>query len=170
MLAVRCGTLIDGTGGPPLRNAVVGIEGDRIASVQQDGAIPAGAHVISAQELTVLPGLIDAHDHLGIDMGDEHAQTLEPDPWTTLKAVHNARRCLAAGITTLRDLGEKNHLDVLWRRATREGLMIGPRLLISGQFVTVTGGHAWFAGLEVDGPESIKRAIRAQGKQQVDLL
>jgi len=170
MLVVRCGTLIDGTGGPPLPNAVVCIEGDRITSVAQGGPIPPGAQVVNAQELTVLPGLIDAHDHLGIDMGDEHAQTLEPDPWTTIKAVHNARRCLAAGITTLRDLGEKNHLDVQWRRATREGLMVGPRLLISGQFVTVTGGHAWFAGLEVDGDESIKRAIRAQGKQQVDLI
>jgi imidazolonepropionase-like amidohydrolase len=170
MVVVRCGRLIDGTGRGPVVNATVGIENGHITWIREDGGVPAGETAIDAREYTVIPGLIDAHDHLGFDMGDEHAQYLEPDAWTTIKATATARRCLASGITTLRDVGEKHHLDVLWREALHQGLMVGPRLLISGKFITITGGHGWYAGTEVDSVEDVRRAVRTEAKEGVDLI
>lgn len=170
MFVVRCGLLIDGTGQSPIANATVGIENGRIAWVREGGSVPPDVAVIDACNYTVLPGLVDAHDHLGIDPGDEHAQAIEPDAWTTIKATCNARQALASGITTIRDVGEKNHLDVIWREALNQGKMIGPRLLIAGKVITITGGHAWYLGTEVDSVENIKRAIRNEAKEGVDLI
>jgi imidazolonepropionase-like amidohydrolase len=170
MVVVRCGALIDGTGRAPIANATVGIENGRIAWVREDGSVPSGETPIDAREYPVLPGVIDAQAHLGVDTGDERAQSLEPDAWTTIKATYNARCCLASGITTLRDVGEKNHLDLLWRDALEQGMMTGPRILVSGKFITITGGHAWYFGTEVDSVDDIKRAVRNEAKEGVDLI
>ena len=167
---MRCGTLVDGTGAPPQHDMDIVIDGSRIASIRHQSDFPPSGTVVDGRDYTVIPGLIDAHDHLGFDMGDEHAQTLESDVWTSIKATHNARRCLQSGITTLRDVGEKHHLDIFWRDALSRGLMVGPRLLIAGQFLTITGGHAWYAGVEVDDVADVKRAVRSEAKHGVDLI
>lgn len=69
-LAVRAGRLIDGTGGAPVRDAVILIEGDRITAVGPGLAIPPGAEVIDLSRSTVLPGLIDVHTHITSQSGD----------------------------------------------------------------------------------------------------
>ena len=131
---------------------------------------PAGADVVDWRDYAVIPGLVDCHDHLGLETGDEHAQALEHDFTNVLRGVYNARRLLASGITTLRSVGEKNYMDVYWRDAINAGWMQGPRLVICGRFIVRTGGHAWYLGREADGPEQIRTAVREQIKQGVDAI
>lgn len=75
--AIHCGTLIDGNGGDPLRNAVIVIEDGAITAINADGSIPAGAEVMDATGATVLPGLIDCHVHLGGDPTDSTGNYFE---------------------------------------------------------------------------------------------
>lgn len=170
-LYLRAAHLFDGNGGT-LSDAAVLVEGDRIAAVGRasDIAQPDGAPSVDLDESTLLPGLIDCHDHLGIDLGDEEAQSHESAAWHTIRAVRNARRCLEAGITTMRDLGEKGHVDLEWRRAVAAGQMDGPQLLVAGEFITRTGGHGWYFGRQADGPDEVRRAVREQLRAGTDLV
>jgi imidazolonepropionase-like amidohydrolase len=145
------------------------VQDDRITAIEPRAgrALP---NCFDLSSCTVIPGLIDCHDHLGVDIGDEVAQSKEPLGYTAIKGVKNARDMLRAGITTLRSVGEQYHLDVSWRRAVQEGLMDGPDLLICGEFIARTGGHGWFFGNEVDGVESIRKSVRRQIKAQVDWI
>ncbi len=117
-----------------------------------------------------MPGFVDCHDHLGIDMGDDSAQAKEPLAYTVVKGVNNAKQILHKGITTLRDAAERDHIDVTWRQAINEGIMEGPNLLICGKFITRTGGHAWVFGNEADGVEGVRRSVREQIKVRVDWI
>src|SRR5690606_36362483 len=87
-----------------------------------------------------------------------------------LRSVRNAKRILHAGITTVRDVGARNYIDVDLRDSIARGELEGPRLVVSGQFITRTGGHAWYFGDEVDGPDEVRRAVRKQAKHRVDLI
>jgi imidazolonepropionase-like amidohydrolase len=90
--------------------------------------------------------------------------------WISLVGSANARKILGAGITTLRDVGEKDFIDVYWKKAITEGLIKGPNMLISGQPVIKTGGHGWYLGREADGKDEIIKAVREQVKQGVDFV
>lgn len=172
MKYIICGKLIDGTGAAPAADQVVVVDGERIVRVLDRSAFqPAPSdEVIDLSAYTVIPGMIDCHEHLILDMGDEAAQCNQPDAWLTITAVENARKILHAGITTMRDVGEKNFIDVEMKRAINTGLIPGPRLLISGQPIIRTGGHAHFLGRETDGVSDMRRAVREQLKQGVDLI
>lgn len=126
--------------------------------------------IIDWSDYTILPGFIDCHDHLSIDMGDEEAQSKETITTHVIRSLRNAEAVLQAGITTLRDVGARGYIDVEIRDAIARGEVIGPRLFVSGQFITRTGGHAWYFGDEADGTEAIRRAVRKQIKNGVDLI
>ena len=166
---IRCGVLLDGTGGAPLPRAVVEVRDGRIAAVHREPP-PSMPSVVDWGAFTVLPGLIDAHDHLTLDLGDEELQSREPDVWTALKGAGTAARIVSSGITTLRDCGARRHLDLQLRTAITSGLIRGPRLLVCGVPLTITGGPCWFLGGEVDGPAEIRRLIRQQVKAGVDWI
>jgi imidazolonepropionase-like amidohydrolase len=168
-MLVKCGTLLDGTGREPRRGAVVRVQDGRIVAVE--GERPdAGEPVVDWSGYTVLPGLIDAHDHLTLDLGDEEAQSRMPDTRTVLQGAGTAARILASGITTLRDCGARSGLDVQLKQAIESGVIRGPRVLVSGVPVTVTGGTAWFLGGEADSPGEIRRLIRQQVKAGADWI
>ncbi len=172
MIALNCGRIIDGTGSAPIINAVVLIKDGSIAKLgkRDNIAVDGTIQTINLESYTVLPGLIDSHDHLGTDLGDEEAQSREADVYTALRGVKNAREILRKGITTLRDMGEKNFIDIHLKRAIEEGIISGPRLLVSGRFITRTGGHVWFEGREADGPYEVRKAVREQVKVGADLI
>lgn len=115
---LRFGRLVDGRGGV-IRDAVVVVEGERVSKVGAgDAAVPVGARVIDLRRYTGLPGLIDAHTHMTFYWDG----TPGTHPWTQLStlgspvavflAQENARKCLEAGVTTVRDLGSWDYNDI----------------------------------------------------------
>jgi len=148
---------------------VVEVRDGRIAAVHREP--PPSVHAdVDWHAFTVLPGLIDAHDHLTLDLGDEELQSREPEVWTALKGAGTAASIVSAGITTLRDCGARRQIDLQLRTAITSGLIRGPRVLVSGVPLTITGGACWFLGGEVDGPVEIRRLIRQQAKAGVDWI
>jgi imidazolonepropionase-like amidohydrolase len=85
-----------------------------------------------------------------------------------LRCAANARRTLENGITTIRDCGCTKHVDFALRRAVAQGLVKSPRLVLSGEFICMTGGHGWNVGREADGPDGVRRAARDQLKAGAD--
>jgi imidazolonepropionase-like amidohydrolase len=160
------GQVITGTDDPPIAIGRVLVDGEVIVAVgpPESVSVPEGAVVIDCTGRTVLPGLIDCHEHLlgrtrfgeGVDALDD------PDGTWALVFAHFARDCLARGITTVRVPGTHNAIDLAARRAFDEGFLEAPRLVCAGEAITMTGGHGAGAGVEVDGPDECLRATRRQ--------
>src|SRR5205807_2207549 len=105
---------------------------------------PAGAQTIDLGDTTLLPGLIDAHVHLFLHPGAEDLQTIEESvPQRTILATLAARADLMAGFTAERDMGTEGagSADSAVRNAINQGLIPGPRLLVSGNAIDILGGH-----------------------------
>ena len=120
------------------------VQGERILAVGTSVQHPQGARIIDLGDATLLPGLIDAHVHLFLHPGAEDLQTFEESvPWRTLLAAHAAKADLLAGFTTERDMGTEGagSADTAVRDAINAGFIPGPRLRISGNAITILGGH-----------------------------
>ena len=123
------------------------------------------AEGIDGSGKTVSPGLIDCHVHLcfdgSADFAGEGAELNEAR--AVVKAVRNLRRHLEHGVTTVRDLGGPSAYACEVARAVDEGMVEGPRVLASGQAITITGGHGrGLFALEADGPDGVRAAVRSQ--------
>src|SRR5690349_25050766 len=141
MKVLKGGTLIDGTGAAPQAGATVVIRGDKIEAVttRAAGEWPQDAEIIDVSGMTVLPGLIDCHDHLamhGYDLARRWGID-EPQSTRTLRTAKVLHDTLAAGYTAVRDAGG---LDTGFKRAIDEGLIAGPRLVVSLCIVSPIGG------------------------------
>jgi|SRR6056297_792465 len=119
--------------------------------------------------VTALPGLIDAHVHLAIPAPGPAAQDL-PEGLLMLHMLRHAERHRRAGVTTLRDLGARNGVDLQWRSALREGLADGPRIRVSGRPIVAIGGHCAWMGHQVSGPDAAREAARREIAAGVDTL
>ena len=142
MKILRAGTLIDGTGAPPVRDAAVVIHNGRIEAVTTGGGSaspPADIEVIDVSRFTVLPGLVDCHDHLAFH-GYELVRRWgldEPQSTHHIRTARVASQILASGYTAVRDAGG---LDAGFRLAIHEGLITGPRLVLSLGIISPIGG------------------------------
>src|SRR5881396_1374463 len=172
-LAIRNILVIDGTGAR-LERATVVVDGDRIAAVGPDSRvkIPRGSRVIEGQGRALLPGLIDCHVHYCLDADPDAIRTLEQDDptVTAVKAVTHARATLEAGITTVRDVGSRDHISISVARAIKAGTIPGPRTLNAGLAICMPGGHAWFIGRQADGPAEVVKAVREQIRAGADVI
>jgi imidazolonepropionase-like amidohydrolase len=120
------------------------VDGERISAVGTVVEHPQGAEVIDLGDATLLPGMIDAHVHLFLHPGAEDLQTVEESvPWRTILAEQAAKADLMAGFTAERDMGTEGagSADTAVRNAINEGLILGPRLRISGNAIDILGGH-----------------------------
>jgi imidazolonepropionase-like amidohydrolase len=120
------------------------VEGERIVAVGSTVSHPAGAQVLDLGDSTLLPGLIDAHVHLFLHPGAEDLQTVEESvPQRTILAMLAAKDDLMAGFTAERDMGTEGagSADSAVRDAINKGLILGPRLRISGNAIDILGGH-----------------------------
>jgi len=108
------------------------------------------------------PGLIDMHVHLVWDGSDDPAATLRTESTVerTVRAADNARRTLRGGVTTVRDLGSPADIAVTVGQAVQAGRLAGPRIVASGRTIIITAGHDPFWGIESDGPEACRQAVR----------
>jgi imidazolonepropionase-like amidohydrolase len=189
LTAIRAGTLIDGTGAAPVRNAVILIQGGRITAVGADVRVPAGATLIDLSAYTVLPGFIDAHVHLAfrtIGDGDwQHAGLTDlPGQLALLGAAH-AQQTLEAGFTTVRVVGTGHFNDIALRNAISSGWIPGPRILGAGTSFGITGGHcddlegynpgvfgreSGIADGAADGVDRAREAVRYAVKYGADVI
>lgn len=182
-------TLIDGTGRDPQPSMAVVVENDRIARVASTDALtpPRDAETIECTDLTLMPGLTDAHVHLGI-VTTGTALMFQPPAIHALRIAKIIEETLDAGYTTVRDAAG---IDGAWAHAVRSGLVRGPRILPSGAAISQTGGHGdhrprfgdehlmqnipgLFAFAEIcDGADQVRRVARDQfrkGATQLKLL
>jgi len=167
--ALRFGNLVDGQG-HVIKDAVVIVDGEKIVRV--GGEIPKNATVVDLRKYTAIPGLIDAHTHMTF-YWDRKPGTR---PWSQLGTLHdavtvylaqeNARKTLETGVTTVRDLGSWNYLDVAMRDLINRGAMTGPRMFVAGFGLHVTGS-ATKQGRQLDTAEAsgvaeVQRVAREQ--------
>jgi imidazolonepropionase-like amidohydrolase len=186
-IAVRAGWLIDGKSDRAIENALIVIEGDKIVSVTQGGAAPAGVEVIDLSKATVLPGFIDAHTHVLLN-GDITAEDYDKQllkwsiPYRAILAARNAQIALSHGFTTLRDLETEGamYADVDVKNAIANGEIEGPRMQTATRAMTPTGmypllGYSWELDVPkgvqyVDGVDECRKAVREQVMNGADLI
>jgi imidazolonepropionase-like amidohydrolase len=179
---VRAGTLIDGTGSDPVRNATIVIEGNSIVAVNSNGDIPRDADVIDAAGMTVMPGMIDCHVHLTSNAQSLQQRLLTPYSLSVAEAFANARLSLEHGFTTLRDAGGTPRGV---KMAIERGMFPGPRLRIATSALSQTGGHGdstMFNGANLrvstselpngvcDGIDGVRRATREMLRAGADQI
>jgi imidazolonepropionase-like amidohydrolase len=133
---------LDVTSGKIQTPATIVVEGRIIKSVGA-AETPSGAQVIDLGDVTLLPGLIDAHTHLTLDFEGDWANrpVTELPADSALRGARNAVRTLEAGFTTVRDVGAPGFADISLARAIDAGLISGPRVIPSGHAISITGGH-----------------------------
>jgi imidazolonepropionase-like amidohydrolase len=143
-IVLHAAHLLEVDAGRPATPGEVLIEGDRIKAVGTSVVHPAGAELIDLGSATLLPGLIDAHVHLFLHPGAEDLQTVEESvPKRTILAMLAAHDDLMAGFTAERDMGTEGagSADTAVRDAIDRGLIVGPRMRVSGNAIDILGGH-----------------------------
>jgi imidazolonepropionase-like amidohydrolase len=157
MFMVRGTSLFDGT--RTVMSPTVTIDGGKIVAVGQDRP-PPGAAVVELGDATLLPGLVDCHQHLCFETLSDDVAGADPNALVD-QARRSARRALAAGVTTVRDLGDTSYVTLPLRH--EHDL---PTLLCAGPPITVPTGHCWYLGGEVD-PSGGESALRAAVRERV---
>lgn len=165
-VAYRAARVIDGVSDGALEDAAVVVEDGRISSVGSAAEVPTDMEVVELGDITLLPGLIDAHVHLVWSASADPQAVVESESrvLTTLRAAANALRQLEAGVTTVRDVGSTEGLAIDIGRAVEGEIVSGSRVIAAGRAIAMTGGHGWFLGREADGPEAVRRAAREEMK------
>ncbi len=167
--------LFDGSGSPVLEEAAVIVRGDRIHWVGSAAAVSETPDepCLNLGDVTLLPGLIDMHNHLRISHaeGDLLGQMRDSDVAYVLHGLRNLETNLRAGVTSMKMNGDRAFLDVQMREAVKTGLARGPRLFVAGKGIKssrCTGGVV--ATAICDGPESIRAAVRENVKAGANLI
>jgi imidazolonepropionase-like amidohydrolase len=169
------GTLIDGFGGPPIRNSLILIDGERIKAVGQVGtlAVPQGAETISTEGMCVLPGLWDMHVHLMINGHSDytHWDKTYPAQFEPVIMPASAKQLLLAGVTSARDLGAPLEASISVRDKINAGKLLGSTIYVSGPFIQ----HAPYPGTElfrwgVTGPDDARAKVRKLADAGVNIV
>jgi imidazolonepropionase-like amidohydrolase len=185
---LKAAHLFDGRSGSLTSPGLVVVQGSKIVAVGANAEVPAGAKVIELGDATLVPGYIDAHTHISYDHEDDWAQgfyegMLRFPVEQSFHAGSNAKATLRAGVTTAREVGAGDFVDVALRNAIEAGLTEGPRMLVAGHAIGSTGGHCDSSPFPPErvnpsgplqgvcnGPEQCREATRLQMKYGADLI
>ncbi len=159
-------------------DTAVRIEDGKIGGIVRTVDLPAdiedNADVIRLGNVSLMPGLVDAHCHMHCSAtADAQALALaEKDDIQrlTMRAVTAMRKAVLAGTTTVRDIGSRNEVAFPIKQAIKEGAIPGPRLLATGTPITITAGHCWFFGTQADTADEVAKAVRNQVRQGADAI
>jgi imidazolonepropionase-like amidohydrolase len=166
--------LIDGNGGPPVRDAIVQWDGGRITAVgrAEDFGILADTAEHLGAERVLMPGLVDCHAHptLYPDRRPFEEQLRAPDEMLALTAMRQLTVHLRSGVTTVRDCAARGQIMFWVREAIRRGYFAGPRLQLAGRAITHSAGHIHWAGGVADSPEEIRRNVRILVAEGADVI
>ena len=179
--AIRAGRLIDPETGTVATNQIILVENGRFSAIGPGLTIPRGAEVIDLSDLTVLPGLVDAHNHLALTYKQVPENNvyyltyvMESTPLRAIQAVSNGIQMLTSGFTIVRDMGNNaNYADAALRIAIEQGWIPGPTIINSGLIIGGMGGQFWPTPemaldkgivypeyLDADTPDEIIKAVR----------
>jgi len=171
------GCLVDGTAQSVQKDVAIAFGDARVQRVMPiaDWHPAPDEHVIDYRAATVTPGLVDSHVHLVFDHGPDSAairHTVQSSDLATLTllAARNAMACLRAGVTTVRDCGDRGLVTLRVRDAIQCGCLAGPRILAAGTPITTTGGHLSWCGRLADSAADVRQAVRAVCEAGVDVI
>src|SRR6202161_4428318 len=184
-MAIHAGKVLDVRTGNYLSDQIIWIEGDRIKAIGNasdiSSKLPPATKIIDLSNSTILPGLIDCHTHLTMTPYDSGPAGLHLSyPRQALTGARNARVTLEAGFTTVRNVGASGYSDIALRDAIKAGDVPGPRMLVSGPALGITGGHAdnnflapqyhWSDDGVADGVDGVTLKVREDIKYRADVL
>src|SRR5437879_3360316 len=181
-VAIRAAHLVDPASGQRTDDVVVLVQGERVAQVGSRLPIPAGVETIDLGRSTLLPGLIDVHTHLTTQSEEYYADTFRRSPIdAAVRAPTYAGRTLAAGFTTVRDVGAGEYVDVALRNAINDGVVAGPRMAVATLALSATGGHGDLSGFSpylrfetfsgvADGVDELRKKVRENVKRGADWI
>ncbi|MDA1082057.1 MAG: amidohydrolase family protein [Gemmatimonadetes bacterium] len=147
--AIRAGRVVDPETGTVATNQIILVQNGRFTAIGANVAIPAGAQVIDLSALTVVPGLVDAHNHLALTYKEVPERNiyyltyvLDDTPFRAIQAVSNGIQMLSSGFTIVRDMGNNgNYADIALRKAIEQGWIPGPTIIPSGLIIGGLGGQ-----------------------------
>ena len=177
--AIVGGTVVDLEGKAPIENAVIVVEGERIAAIGEaaEVTIPDGAEQIDTSGTWLIPGLMNMHVHLGLVLPGKLTAELadESEAALALRMAMNARESLQAGVTTIRLTGDRAHADLDLMRAINKGQVDGPRIYSAGEALTISAGHGsqQSGRTKYDGPDAFIKGARTQisaGAQWIKIM
>ncbi len=156
------------------KDAAIKIENSKITEIYDDfNQIPEAMkdYVIDYGDATLMPGMIDCHNHLALDTRLENhlLKMNDCECEQTLRAIKTMKDDLVSGVTTARCLGDRFYIDVTCKKAQKEGRIIGPKLVVSGIGMRASHGHG-YVGMPFDGPEQFRKAARENIAHGVDFL
>ncbi len=187
-LALQCGQVLDVKSGRVLSGQTILIDGDKIASIAPTSSIRLGAstEIVDLSKLTCLPGLIDVHTHLVGSSGDEYSggPLRRSAAEMAFSSIRNARATIEAGFTMVRDLGTfRAFVDVALRDAIHHNIVPGPRMLVAGAYVTISGGAGALTGYapdielplelrygQADGADQVRQRVREIIRHGADVI
>jgi imidazolonepropionase-like amidohydrolase len=171
---VKAKKLIGGAGFSIVDDPVIGIANGIVAYVDSGRTTAHEGRTIDLKGSFLLPGFVDTHVHFVFGSCDtrdyEQVMLRDTNEIMLLRASQNALSHLRKGVTTVRDLGDRDGTMVSLRNAINRGILQGPRMVVAGPPLTTTGGHFHFCNGEVDGQEEIRKKIRSIHKLGADVI
>jgi imidazolonepropionase-like amidohydrolase len=176
-MLIKAERVFDGQSNRVLEHVYVLVNGKTIEAMgpqsELDGSAGKFAQEIDlGPDVTLLPGLINMHTHMSFSgsatvFDDHQTESVERK---LIRSVENLKMALRTGVTTVRDCGTLNSIAFAMREAVEHGIVQAPRIIASGQGITITGGHLWFCGIEADDEVAVRRAVRSQVKAGADFI
>ena len=171
---LKADKVIAGANLSSLSNAAVQVTDGKISQIyEQANLIPEElkSQVIDLGDKTLLPGMIDCHNHLGLDTRLENhlVKMNDCEAEQTIRALKTMKDDLVSGVTTSRCLGDRFYIDVTCKKTQKEGRIVGPKLIVSGIGMRASHGHG-YVGMPFNGPEEFRKQARENIAHGVDFL